>query len=129
MTRPLLYLAHPIRRRTLADAARLTQAIARALELGWMPVAGWLLLRDHLNDANEDERAIAIACDLSLLAACNAFLVVGERVTEGMRHELDAWRSMNNHGRCDACSPRVAAWWEPEPFCLETLRRAPGGAA
>lgn len=95
MTRPLLYVCAPFRTRTLDEARATHDAIALALRLGWAPIFGPLLLRDFLSDANEDERAMAIECDTTILAACTAFLVVGERVTEGMRHEMKAWQAIS----------------------------------
>lgn len=118
--RPLLYVCAPFRTRTLEEARATHAAIARALELGWAPVFGPLLLRDFLSDANPNERAAAIECDLAILRACNAVLVVGDRVTEGMRHELEAWRKMEAPGW-----PRAARWVHAEPWTLATLHAAP----
>lgn len=122
MTRPLIYVAAPFKTRTMAEARATHDAIALAMRLGWAPVFTPLLFRDFLSDANEDERSIAIECNAPILAACHALLVVGERVTTGMAAELTWWRDAGWDPLTTGEAARVARWFIPAPFTVESLR-------
>lgn len=88
--RPLLYVCAPWRERTAESLAETRAAISTALALGWAPIFAPLLLPD-LDDADLRQRETAFSFDFAILARCQGVLVVGERVTEGMRWELDEW--------------------------------------
>jgi hypothetical protein len=90
-TRQLLYVCAPWRTRTPEEEAATTAAIRWALKWGWCPVWAPSLLAPFLEDEDPDQRAVALRCAVALLAACDGVLVVGERRTDGMRYELEAW--------------------------------------
>jgi hypothetical protein len=92
MNRPLLYLCAPFATRTPDEAVATNQAIVRAVALGWVPVYAPYLLDRFLRDGKPGERALALECALGLLDRADALLVVGDRLTDGMRLELKRWR-------------------------------------
>lgn len=88
--RPLLYVCAPWRERTPESLKETRAAISKAVALGWAPIFGPFLLPD-LDDADEAQRETAFQCDLAILARCQGILVVGERMTPGMKREEAAW--------------------------------------
>ena len=90
MSRPLLYVCAPWRRRTPASIARTKTLCRKAADLGWLPLFGpWVFA--WLDDAKPKDRAMGLELDMNMIEECVALMVVGETVTEGMAIELKAW--------------------------------------
>ena len=92
MSRPILYVCAPFSTRTPDEAVATNQAIVRAVELGWCPLYTPYHFDRFLRDGNPDERAAALECAFGLLDQADTVLVVGSRLTDGMRLELARWR-------------------------------------
>lgn len=90
--RPLLYVTAPWRTRTPDEAAATDAAIRGALELGYFPVfSPYCLAPTGLRDDVPAERELVLEADLALLDRCDAVLLVGGRLTDGMQRELWHW--------------------------------------
>ena len=59
-----------------------------AVSLGYMPLAPHLYFPQFLSDYDVDERETGIRFGLELLCHCNELWVIGHRITEGMRQEI-----------------------------------------
>ena len=112
----VVYIAYPYAR----DPARsrgVCRAVSRRLvEAGYVPLAVQLLLPQYLDEGTERETAMA-QC-LALLRSCDALLVVGGDVTEGMRAEV-AWAEnapllpipIRHASELDAAGPEPSEGW------------------
>ena len=88
--RRLLYVCAPWRERTAESMAEVHATIAAALEQGFAPIFAPFLF-PALDDSIPAQREAAFECDLAILERCDALVLVGARVSEGMRRELNAW--------------------------------------
>jgi nucleoside 2-deoxyribosyltransferase len=85
--RKIVYLAHPLSgdwEGNIASARRYAEAAARN---GWVPVAPYLTLYGLLHEPADRELGLEI--DLAMIIACDEIWVCGDRVSSGMRIELD----------------------------------------
>jgi hypothetical protein len=113
--------------------ARVREAVAKALALGWTPIfAPWLWDAKGpdgnwmLDDAKPEQRAVALECCANVIDACDAFLVIEGERTEGMLADLDRWDDV--HGLGDEESGvtgyyTVATLTAPECACGAVLTR------
>ena len=92
MSRPVLYVCAPYSTRTPDEAVDTLHAVRGAIERGYCPVFAPFMFERLLSDENPAQRATGIACGLTLLDHADAIVVVGERLTKGMRTELGRWR-------------------------------------
>ena len=59
-----------------------------AVSLGYMPMAPHLFFPQFLSESDENEREIGIRYGLEWLSQCDELWVIGPRITEGMRREI-----------------------------------------
>lgn len=96
-TRRIAILVAPFRDRTQGDERELAETKAALLQLGFVPIFLPDTLRDVLDDWDTDRREMALACSADFVQACarlkeSVIVQVGERITEGMRSDIKAWR-------------------------------------
>ena len=65
-----------------------------AVQHGCNPMAPHLLIPGFLDDTDPEEREIGIQLGLDWLMDCDELWVIGERVSDGMRQEIDAAREL-----------------------------------
>lgn len=90
--RPVVYLAHPVGAPTVAEvmenlgsARRWLHALVDATD--WSIVASWM---PYVETFDEDSyRARGLADDLAVVERCDAIVLVGGRISQGMRIEHD----------------------------------------
>ena len=84
---PIVYICSPysgdVERNTLA-ARRYSR---HATELGYVALAPHLLLPQYISE--ETERELAISIGLHLLSLCQEIWVCGDRVSDGMKREIE----------------------------------------
>lgn len=92
MTKRVVYLAHPVGAPTvdeimdnLSRARRWLRALVDATD--WSIVASWMPYVETLDE--ERYRARGLADDLACLERCDAIVLVGGRLSVGMKVELD----------------------------------------
>lgn len=66
-----------------------------AIRQGYTPIAPHLLYPKMLDDEVPEERKIALALGLNLLAVCDEVWVCGERISSGMEGEIEHARSLD----------------------------------
>ena len=90
MARPVVYVAHPLNAPTRAgiDANRAAASrwVAWAALNGCATVADWIILSGHLPETPQN-RALGLEIDCTLIERCDAVLLVGGRISEGMAIE------------------------------------------
>ncbi len=91
MSRRPIYLAHPLNAPTRdgIEANRksaATWAAFLATHFDVAPECSWIVLTGELEETDEN-RARGLACDLVLVEQCRELVMVGPRVSDGMRLE------------------------------------------
>ena len=96
---PLTYvcslLSAPTRAEMLANAAKACTYSAWAeKEFGGRAVAPHAYLPYLLDDRVPEERALALEFDLKLLSMCSRIVVFGDRISSGMKGEIEYAQSL-----------------------------------
>lgn len=98
MSLPVVYLAHPLSAPTRAgieanraSAAKWAAWVANTFRVA--VVADWIWMTGELEETPEN-RAFGLACDRELVRRCDAMVMVGPRVSEGMRLESEHARAV-----------------------------------
>ena len=87
--RPLVYVCCPFRGDVEKNLER-TRAFCRfALDQGQIPLAPTLMYPQFMNDDDRDERDLAMFMDIILMGKCQEVWVLYDRISEGMRTEID----------------------------------------
>ena len=93
---PIVYICSPYKADTPAgieaNLARVRSYCRMAVNRGFAPLATHLAVCSFLNDNNPDERALGLTVDAALMNVCDELWVFGDRISEGMAIELDAFR-------------------------------------
>ena len=64
------------------------------IECGNVPFAPHLFFPQILTESNQEERELGISLGIEMMKACDELHVFGDRISEGMKREIDVWRSM-----------------------------------
>ncbi|GHU75403.1 hypothetical protein AGMMS49992_19310 [Clostridia bacterium] len=86
---PPVYICSPYRDDTYNNIANAIRYCKQAIDQGYMPIATHLYFPRFLNDEDLVERELCLSFGLRLIDHCEAFWVCGDRVSEGMQHEID----------------------------------------
>lgn len=90
MSRPVVYVAHPLNAPTRAgieaNRAKASRWVAWAALNGCATIADWIILSGQLPETPAN-RALGLEIDCTLIERCDAVLHVGGRVSEGMAIE------------------------------------------
>lgn len=87
--RPLVYICSPYAGDVCANVAAARRYSRFAVARGAIPVAPHLLYPQFMDDSDPAERQLAIRFALVLLDKCSEVWVFGDRVSEGMRGEIE----------------------------------------
>lgn len=85
----IVYICSPYRDNPKANTKAAQQYCRMAYEAGEIPVAPHLYLPQFLDDDKEAERAFALRLGLRLLKYCAEIWVFGDKITDGMRGEIE----------------------------------------
>jgi hypothetical protein len=86
----VIYLAHPVSGDVSANLARARRWLRWVYDnFDVAVVADWILTCEVLDDANPAHRAHGLAMDRALVEICDEFWMVGGRVSNGMKTEVD----------------------------------------
>jgi len=113
MSKGVVILVAPVATASPIERAAVDSALLRCLQAHWTPLALWRCLGGVLSDSDPRERARALEASRAMIATlaesharawdCDEarwsgppsthirLLVVGDRITEGMAIDLDAW--------------------------------------
>lgn len=126
---PVVYVAHCLSAPTWGEMDENRRSAARwALWIGQTfrvsPVADWVWMSAALPETPEN-RAFGLECDCALVARCDALVMVGPRVSEGMRREAEQARAI-----VDWTSPdhsellRDLPTFRPDSGAIAAMRRS-----
>ena len=86
-------LSAPTRVEIMANAKRARTYMAMSeREFGCRAVAPHAYLPYLLDDSNPEERALALSFGASLLALCDRLVIYGDRISSGMKEEIQSAR-------------------------------------
>lgn len=85
---PLVYICAPYSGDVAKNTRKAAEFAAFAYRRGNIPITPHLLF-PFLDDENPDERRLAIHTDLVLIGKCKEVWVLGDRITVGMRVEIE----------------------------------------
>lgn len=85
--RPIVYICSPYRGDIEENVKRARRYSRFAVDKGYIPIAPHLLLPQYMKE--ETERDLAIFMDLVILTKCEELWVFGDRITEGMKLEIE----------------------------------------
>ena len=89
--RPFLYICGPFATATQAEIDARDSALRSAVAKGYAPLFLPYCTDRFLNDKNTLEREIGLEMCRSMVAHADVFCLVGGRITEGMRIEIDEY--------------------------------------
>ena len=85
----LVYICSPYRGNVWENTRATQQYCRDAYEKNCIPVAPHLYLPQFLEDADPKERDLALRIGLRLIDYCSEVWVHGDRISDGMRGEID----------------------------------------
>lgn len=94
MARPLTYICSPYSGDVQANTVLARQFCGFAVAAGQIPLAPHLLFPQFMNEADPDERELAMCFNKVLLGKCEAVWVYTGRVSKGMRAEIEWARDL-----------------------------------
>jgi len=91
LNRRPIYLAHPLNAPTREGIEANRKSAAKwaaflAVHFNVAPECSWIVLTGELEETNEN-RARGLECDLVLVEQCRELVMVGPRISDGMRLE------------------------------------------
>lgn len=86
--KPLIYICSPYSGNVDRNVKRARVFCRFALEKNCIPIALHLLFPQFMNDDIPQERELAMLMNIVLLGKCNELWVFGERVSKGMKVEI-----------------------------------------
>lgn len=87
--RPLVYICSPYAGDTQKNTIRARRYSRFAVEQGCIPVAPHLLYPQFIDDSDREERKLGLFFGRVLLDKCEEIWIFGDRITDGMRSEID----------------------------------------
>ena len=87
--RLLVYICSPYSGNTAGNTERTKQFCRFALEQGQIPLAPHLMFPAFMNDGKEEERELALFMDIVLMGKCQEVWVLGDRISDGMKAEIE----------------------------------------
>ena len=94
MARLLTYICSPYSGDVQANTALARQFCSFAVAAGQIPLAPHLLFPQFINEADPDERELAMCFNKVLLSRCDVVWVYTGRVSRGMRAEIEWARDL-----------------------------------
>ena len=87
--RPLVYICSPLSGDIEGNMERARRFSRFALEHGQIPLAPHLLYPQFMDDGDPEERRLALFIGKVLLGKCSELWVLGDRISEGMKAEIE----------------------------------------
>lgn len=121
MTRRPIYLAHPLNAATREGIEANRKSAARwaaflAVHFDVAPECSWIVLTGELEETDENRKR-GLECDLVLVEQCRELVMVGPRVSDGMRVEathmvVEVGRPVYDLTRLPMVPEAIALAWE-----------------
>jgi len=89
MARELLYIASPLRGDVEQNIQNAMRYCEKAIREGYIPLAPHVMYQGLFNDEIPEEREAALDIGLRMLEKCSRMWICGDRISEGMRGEMN----------------------------------------
>ena len=86
--RPIVYICSPFAGDIEGNIANAKRYCRFAVDSGYIPIAVHLLFPQFMNDADPDERELALFFGNAIMSKCSEVWVFGERISSGMASEI-----------------------------------------
>jgi hypothetical protein len=102
---PKIYICSPFKGDTKTNVQNALRYCRFAVNNGMFPIAPHCYLPRFMNDDNAVERELALSFGLRLMYGCKEVWVFGERISDGMRLEIETANERNIRVRyfSDSC--------------------------
>ena len=87
--RPVVYVCSPLSGDVEGNQEAARRYCRYAVDSGYVPIAPHLFFPQFMDDADEQERSLALFMDIVLLSKCAELWVFGETVSKGMSIEIE----------------------------------------
>ena len=91
--RPVVYICSPLAGDIKGNQAKARRYCRFAVDRGFIPIAPHIYFTQFLNDDDPSERNLGIFMGIVFLTKCSEVWVFGERISKGMKMELQKSRS------------------------------------
>lgn len=85
----IVFVSSPLKGAVKANRKKAKEYCQYVFEQGHFPIAPHVIL-DFLSDNNPEERECGIQAGLDVLPACEEVWVFGDRISDGMKAEIEA---------------------------------------
>jgi hypothetical protein len=92
---PKIYICSPFKGDTETNVKNALRYCRFTLNKGKLPIAPHCYFPQFMDDNNASERQLALAFGLRLMYGCKAVWVFGERISEGMKLEIETAKERN----------------------------------
>lgn len=89
-----IFVCSPYRGNILENTKKAKEYCREIAKNGDLPIAPHLYFTQFLDEKNEQEREMGIEYGISLLWHCYEMYVFGDKITEGMKKEIDYAKKM-----------------------------------
>lgn len=86
--RPIVYICSPFAGDIEGNIANAKRYCRFAVDSGYIPIAVHLLFPQFMDDADPDERELALIFGNAVMSKCSEVWVFGERISSGMASEI-----------------------------------------
>ena len=86
--RPIVYICSPFAGDVESNIANAKRYCRFAVDSGYIPIAVHLLFPQFMDDADPDERELALFFGNAIMSKCSEVWVFGERISSGMASEI-----------------------------------------
>lgn len=87
--RPIVYICSPYAGDIEANIAAARRYSRFAVDVGYIPIAPYLLFPQFLDDENPKERELGLFFGNALMSKCSEVWAFGSRISEGMKAEIN----------------------------------------
>ena len=84
----IVYICSPLRGDIYGNTMRAIGYCKQAVQRGLIPIAPHVYCQNFLDDALPEERAMGMRIGIELLKFCDALVICGTRISEGMAAEI-----------------------------------------
>lgn len=95
LTMDKIFICSPYRDNIQTNTEIALKAAKAVMKLGYIPIAPHLYFTRFLDENNQNERELGITCGIDLMQSCKEIWIIGKRITEGMKLELQAAQNLN----------------------------------
>ncbi|WP_432748389.1 DUF4406 domain-containing protein [Pectinatus frisingensis] len=89
-----IFICSPYRDNIQTNTEIALKAAKAVMKLGYIPIVPHLYFTRFLDEDNQKERDLGIASGIDWMQSCKEIWIIGNRITEGMKLELQAAQNL-----------------------------------